>query len=109
MSISEAQPADVTIVDVKGRIDSNSAKALGDQLGGLVGAGRTRLVIDLSQVDYISSAGFRVLLVASRQAEEADGTLALCCLSPEVQKLFELAAFTDLFEIHPSRPQGATA
>jgi anti-sigma B factor antagonist len=109
MDSSEANPVDVTIVDVKGRIDSNSAKSLGDQLTGLVGAGRSRLVVDLSQVDYISSAGFRVLLVASRQAEEADGTLALCCLSPEVQKLFELAAFTDLFEIHLSRPRAVTA
>jgi anti-anti-sigma factor len=104
MDIGEAQTAQGTIVDVKGRIDSNSAKTLGDRLTNLVEAGRTRLVIDLNQVDYISSAGFRVLLVASRLAEEAQGSLALCSLSPEVQKLFELAAFTDLFEIHPSRP-----
>src|SRR6516225_1016425 len=108
MDIGEARGADATIVDVKGRIDSNSAKALGDKLTNLIEAGRTRLVIDLSQVDFISSAGFRVLLVASRLTEEAKGALALCSLSPEVQKLFELAAFTELFEIYPARPKAAS-
>jgi anti-sigma B factor antagonist len=109
MDIVEEHTADVTIVDVKGRIDSASAKALEDKLTSLAEAGRSRLVIDLDQVDYISSAGFRVLLVAARLAEEANGTLSLCRLSPEVQKLFELAAFTDLFEIHPSRPKASTS
>ena len=58
---------------------------------------------------FISSAGFRVLLVASRFAEESHGKLALCSLAPGVQKLFELTALTDLFEIYTSRPKAATA
>jgi anti-sigma B factor antagonist len=107
MEIAEEYAADFTIVDVKGRIDSASAKALADKLTSLTEAGRSRLVVDLGQVDYISSAGFRVLLVAARLAEGANGTLSLCRLSPEVQKLFELAAFTDLFEILLSRPKAS--
>jgi anti-sigma B factor antagonist len=105
MEIREELATDVTIVDVKGRIDSASAKSLGDRLTSLIEAGHARVVVDLDQVDYISSAGFRVLLVAARLAEEASGNLALCRLSAEVRKLFELAAFTDLFEIHQSRPK----
>ena len=109
MEISEEYSVDAAIVDVRGQIDSASAKALGDKLTSLIEAGRTRLIIDLNQVDYISSAGFRVLLVASRFAEESHGKLALCSLAPEVQKLFELTALTDLFEIYTSRPKAATA
>jgi anti-sigma B factor antagonist len=109
MEISEEYSVDATIVDVKGRIDSTTAQALGDKLTSLIEAGRTRLVIDLNQVDYISSAGFRVLLVSSRLAEESHGKLALCSLAPGVQKLFELTAFTDLFEIYTSRPKATTA
>jgi anti-anti-sigma factor len=73
----------------------------------LLESGRTRLLIYLHQVEYISSAGFRILLVANQLAEQAQGALSLCELSPQVQRLFTLAAFTDLFEIHPSRPKAA--
>jgi anti-sigma B factor antagonist len=106
MDIAEEHVANITIVEVKGGIDSNAAKTLGDKLSSLIAGGRTRLVIDLEHVGYICSAGFRVLFVADRLVDDANGKLALCKLSAEAQKLFELAAFTDLFEIYPSREQG---
>ena len=103
MNIAEQQSADLTFVAINGRIDSNAAKALGEKLTGLIAGGRTQLVVDLERVPYISSAGFRVLLVAGGQAEAAKGMLALCSLSPETQRLFELGEFTDLFTIYPTR------
>ena len=106
MEIAEQQTGDVTVVEVKGRIDSNSAKAFGDRLSALIGAGCKRLVVDLNSIIYISSAGFRVLLVAGQLAEGADCRLALCSLSAEVQRLFELGAFTDLFVIYATRDEG---
>jgi anti-sigma B factor antagonist len=106
MEIAEQQAGEITIVEVKGRIDSNTAKAFGDKLTTLIRAGRARLVVDLHSIMYISSAGFRALLVAGRLAEETKGVLALCSLSAEVQRLFELGAFTDLFEIYASREEG---
>ena len=51
-------------------------------------------------------AGFRSLLVAAKLAETTKGTLALCSLSAEVQRLFDLGAFTDLFVIYSSREEG---
>jgi anti-sigma B factor antagonist len=108
MEIAEQQTGEITIVEVKGRIDSNSAKALGETLTGLIRAGRARLVVDLRNIIYISSAGFRALLIAGRLAEETNGTLALCSLSTEVQRLFDLGAFTDLFMIYPSRDEVLT-
>jgi anti-sigma B factor antagonist len=106
MEIAEEHVANITIVEVKGPINSNTAKKLGNKLSSLIEGGRTRLVIDLEHVSFISSAGFRVLMVADRLVEEANGKLALCKLSAETQTLFELADFIDLFEICPSREQG---
>ena len=106
MEIAENQAGDVTILEVKGRIDSNAADAFGDRLTGLIKAGRAKLVVDLKHIIYISSAGFRALLVAGQLAEETNGTLALCDLSTEVQRLFDLGSFTDLFVIYPSREEG---
>jgi anti-sigma B factor antagonist len=106
MEIGEEHAADLTIVDLNGRVDSSSAGALAEKLASLIEARRRQLVVNLDRVDYISSAGFRVLLVASRLAEAAEGKLALCGLSPDLQKLFSLASFTELFEIHATRPPG---
>jgi anti-sigma B factor antagonist len=105
MEIAEQQAGEITIVEVKGRIDSNTAKPFGERLAALIKAGRTRVVIDLKHLVYISSAGFRALLVAGRLAEETNGTLALCSLSGEVQRLFDLGAFTELFVIYQSREE----
>src|SRR5579863_5081555 len=108
MEIAEQQVGEITVVAVKGRIDTGTAKAFDERLVGLIKSGRTRLIIDLKHIIYISSAGFRVLLVAGRLAEEMNGRLALCGLSADVQRLFELGAFTDLFPIYPSREEGLT-
>jgi anti-sigma B factor antagonist len=105
MEIAEQQAGEITIVEVKGRIDSNTAKAFGERLKSLISTGRGRLVVDLKQIIYISSAGFRALLVAGRLADETKGTLALCGLSAELQRLFDLGAFTDLFTIYGSRDE----
>jgi len=105
VEIAEQRAGHLTIIEVKGRIDSNTAKVFGERLTTLIAAGGQRLVVDLKNIIYISSAGFRVLLVAGRHAEETNGTLALCGLSTEIQRLFDLGAFTDLFEIHPSREE----
>jgi anti-sigma B factor antagonist len=105
MEIAEQLAGEITVVEVKGRIDSNTAKTFGDRLTGLIKDGRMRLVVDLKQIIYISSAGFRALLLAGKLADESNGTLALCGLSTEVQRLFELGAFTDLFVIYPSREE----
>jgi anti-sigma B factor antagonist len=108
MEIAEQHAGDITIVEIKGRIDSNTAKTFGEKLTSLIKAGRTRLIVDLKSIVYISSAGFRALLVAGRLAEETNGTLALCSLSGEVQRLFDLGAFSDLFVIYTSREEGVT-
>jgi len=108
MEIAEQQAGEITIVEIKGRIDSNTAKLFGERLTSLIKAGRARLLVDLKQLIYISSAGFRALLVAGKLAEETNGTLALCNLSAEVQRLFDLGGFTDLFMTYASREEGLT-
>ena len=106
MEIAEQQAGEITIVEIKGRIDSNTAKAFGERLTSLINAGHARLVVDLKHIIYISSAGFRALLVAGRLADETNGTVVLCSLSADVRRLFEIGAFTDLFTIYSSREEG---
>ena len=103
MEIAEQHTGKITIVQVKGRIDSNTAKGFSDKLTSLINAHHARLVVDLQNIDYISSVGFRALLMAGKLAREINGAVVLCSLSADVRKLFEIGAFTDLFAIYPSR------
>ena len=109
MEITEIQSGKVTAVSIKGRVDSTTAGALRDRLSRLIESGLAKLVIDFREVAYISSAGFRTLLIIAKQSADADGHLALCGVSAEVRRLFEIAAFTDLFLILPSRDEAIAA
>jgi anti-anti-sigma factor len=106
MKLIEEVTDDVTIVEAYGRLDSTTAKELGDRLIALVQAGRSSIVVDLGNVVYISSAGFRVLLIANRATAEKQGGLALCGVTGEVKRLFEIGAFTDEFLICPTQADG---
>lgn len=106
ITIAEEQQGEITVVDINGRVDSNTAKSFEEKLTGLFRSGRIRVVVDFKHLVYISSAGCRALLVASRLAEKSDGQLALCNLTADVMRVFELGGLTDFFAIYPSREEG---
>jgi anti-sigma B factor antagonist len=106
MKLIEEVTDDVTIVEAYGRLDSTTAKEFGDRLNALVQAGRSSIVVDLGNIVYISSAGFRVLLIANRATSEKHGRLALCGVTGEVKRLFEIGSFTDEFLICPTQADG---
>jgi len=85
-----------------GRIDSASSAVLAERMEEIVAQGGRRLVVDFRDVKYVTSAGFRALLVGDARMRDAGGRLALCCLPPDVQRLFDLAALNDDFMIAPS-------
>ena len=103
MEISVTPIDNVTAVAVKGRVDSLTADSLTTRLGELVRSGSYRLLIDLREVSYISSAGFRTLLVTARSVAQASGAMVLCGIAGEMQSLFELTGFSKLFTILPDR------
>ena len=109
MDLREDTAGDVLILEVRGRIDSATAPALGERLTALLtGTGR-RLVLDLGQLEYISSAGFRILLLAGKRAEAGESRLVLCGVSGKVRQLFDIGGFLDLFSITASREEGIAA
>lgn len=105
MEIDATAIDEVTSVAIKGRVDSTNAEGLKERLVEIVRSGSSRLVIDLKEVIYISSAGFRTLLIAARTVEQASGRLVLCGIVGQVKKLFDAAAFSDLFTILPTQDE----
>lgn len=109
MDVSETSEGDVRVVSVRGRLDSTTAPGFAERLSRALDEPKRRLLIDFSQLEYISSAGFRVLLVAARQASETDGAIALSGVAGKVRQLFDLGGFLDLFQICGTRAEGIAA
>ena len=106
MDVIESSADGVTIVEPRGRIDTTTAKPFGDRVVALIRSGANQILIDLKHIQYISSAGFRALLIAHKQSAETKGKLVLCGMSAEVRRMFELGAFLDLFTICSTRDEG---
>jgi anti-sigma B factor antagonist len=109
MEVREELVSGVTALAVKGRLDSITAPEFGWKLEALVATPQNRLVVDFGNLEYLSSAGFRVLLVAAKRAEAVGSRLVLYGLSANVRQLFDLGGFLDLFTIVASRDDAIAA
>ncbi|HEY7230450.1 MAG TPA: STAS domain-containing protein [Pseudolabrys sp.] len=105
MDVIEQLAGSVTILEPRGRIDSVTAKEFGERVINLLNIGRHQLVIDLNSISYISSAGFRQLLIAKKSTLEKRGKLALCGISGEVKRLFDIGAFDELLPVYSTREE----
>ena len=94
---------DTMIVRVDGRVDESTWEAFGAGLSEAVSqAGRSGLaniVIDLSELDYMSSRGLRVLTVAKREADEAGITLSLASPNDVMREILAISRYDKLFTI----------
>jgi anti-anti-sigma factor len=106
LKLVEGVIEDVTILEAHGRLDSTTVKEFSDRLIALVHAGRSAIVVDLKNIAYIRSAGFRVLLIADRAAAAKASKLALCGVIGETRRLFEIGAFTERFLICQTQADG---
>jgi anti-anti-sigma factor len=109
VDLREEKVGGVSVVEVTGRIDSTTAPTLGGRLTTNLEAPNVRIVLDLSRLEYISSAGFRILLLAAKRADETASRLVLCGISGKVRQLFDLGGFLDLFTIVGAREEGIAA
>jgi anti-sigma B factor antagonist len=70
--------------------------------------GEKRLVLDLSELTYISSLGLRVFIVVAKEVQKVDGKLALARLNQRIYELFKISGFTKIFSIYPTCEEAVT-
>ena len=109
MQITEDRIGDVLVVDVKGRLDSATSPAFETFLLKKIDGGDTRVVLDLAALEYVSSAGLRVFMMAARRLKVVQGRVAVCALQPSVQEVFEISGFTSLFAAFADRHAAAAS
>jgi anti-sigma B factor antagonist len=89
----------ISVLEVEGEVDAHAAGDLDKALSDLLGQGQSRLVLDFSNVGYISSAGLRILLRAQQKARALGGEVRLFGLNEFVLQVFEMAGFDQLLRI----------
>ncbi|HMD88406.1 MAG TPA: STAS domain-containing protein [Anaerolineaceae bacterium] len=88
------------LIKIDGRIDSETAPQLTAEISNSLEIGHYKLVLDFSAVEYISSAGLRVLINAQKSCRHNNrGEIVLACLQPNVYSALDITGFTSLFKI----------
>jgi anti-anti-sigma factor len=96
--------ADAVVLCPAGRIDHTSSDDFRAALAPFLercAAGGDHVVLDLAALEYISSAGLRVLMLARKQAKAQGGTLVVAGLASVVKEIFEISKFTLVFDVFP--------
>jgi anti-anti-sigma factor len=101
MEFAQEQADDVVIVRLAGRLDSGAARSAEDGFNAVLTSDGPQLAVDMTKLDYISSAGLRVLLVVAKKVQQAKGKVALFGLSPNVREVFSVSGFDTIFSIQP--------
>jgi anti-sigma B factor antagonist len=105
MEFSSRRLADVIVAEPAGRIDHPNAQRLEQALAPILdksAAARTPLLLDFAGVDYISSMGLRVLMVAAKQMRAQGARIGVAALQPVVAEIFDIARFGHVLEVFPS-------
>ena len=97
MVITKKQDAEKLTVELEGRLDTVTSPQLEAELRSSVN-GITELVFDFSNLDYISSAGLRVLLTAQKVMNK-QGEMKIKNVKPEIMDIFEVTGFVDILNI----------
>jgi anti-anti-sigma factor len=90
---------DVLVVYFQGRLDHMTSPNAQEKLAELIGQGGLKLVVNFKELEYISSAGLRVLLSTAKQLGPIGGKISICCLNDIVQEVFDISGFVTIFSI----------
>jgi anti-anti-sigma factor len=102
MEISSLKDGDLTLFKIAGRMDSMTGPNVESAVGAAIGGGSHHLVLDMSGVAYISSAGLRAILVAAKAARDAGGGLMVFGLQLSVRDAFDVSGLGNIIPVAAS-------
>jgi anti-sigma B factor antagonist len=108
MEISTRTSNDIHIVGISGSLDSTTSPEAQKALDAVL-AGAKKVALDFSSLDYISSAGLRVLLGAAKKQKSTGGSLAMFGLNQSVKEVFDISGFSTILSVYPSEAEALGA
>lgn len=108
IQVAVEEKENVVILRLKGRIDATSTPVLESKIRSFLESS-SRLLMDFSDVDYLSSAGMRLLLSASKKLKAKNGRLAFCSMGDEVMEIIKMAGFDKILSIYSTEREALAA
>jgi anti-sigma B factor antagonist len=102
MEIIEEKRGELSTFKLQGRLDSNTSQVFEKRIFDAMADGTKNVVIDFKNLDYISSAGLRVILKATKALKRENGKILLCAMQDYVKEVFEIAGFDSFLPIVPT-------
>jgi anti-sigma B factor antagonist len=100
MEISTRQAYDVLVVDMNGRLDSRTAGYGYDEMVRIVKSNNKQILVNLDKLEFITSAGLRVLLTAAKLVQSSGGQFKLCNANDSVRQVLETCGFHSLVNLY---------
>lgn len=108
MELQQYRRDGIMIVAVKGRLDAVTSVDFEKELMGLIQSGEASLILDFAGLDYISSAGLRVLLKAAKESKSRKGRISLCNTRDYIREILEMSGFLSFFPVFASLDEALT-
>jgi anti-sigma B factor antagonist len=105
MEILQIRQGTTLVFSLSGRLDARTSETFEQQLLAAIAAGERSVLMNFSKLNYISSAGLRVLLLAAKKLQVNSGRIALCSLEPALKTVFDIAGFSTIFPIFVSQEE----
>ena len=99
MEIMTDTAGEVRIVRISGNLDTQSYSDAQANLMELIDEGTKKILVNFEELDYISSAGLRILLVVAKKLTSSGGELRICCLNESVKEVFDISGFSGIFHV----------
>ncbi len=99
----------VDIVSLSGRVDAQSAPGVNEDIVNILDQGQNKMLINFKGLEYISSAGLRVLIIIAKKLRASEGELALCSLDEKIYEVFDVSGFTAIFKIYDTQAEAMEA
>jgi anti-anti-sigma factor len=109
MEIQKERVGDTSVVTASGRLDGIYSSAFANQVGELVTEANPKILIDFADIDFVTSAGLRALLLLVKKAKASGSVFALCGVNEQVREVLDISGFPAMFSIYADRAEGVAA
>ncbi len=109
MEVSVKQVNGISVMRFEGNLDTNTAPQAQEQIDQLIEGGSAKVLINFEKLNYISSAGLRVLLTTSKKLKASSGDLKICGLNETVQEVFDISGFSSILSVVATEEEALAA
>ncbi len=109
MKMEVRDSKDVKILEFEGNLDTNTSPDAEATINELIESGSIMLLANFEKLNFISSAGLRVLLATAKRLRGTGGDLRICALNPTVQEVFDISGFGSILSVYHSESEALSS